>query len=43
MRKRAERSMTVNLNPSTESNKYLRLLSEKYPSVRAVTREIINL
>ena len=35
--------MTVNLNPSTESNKYLRLLSEKYPSVRAVTREIINL
>ena len=28
--------------PTDESMKYLRLLSEKYPSVRAVTREIIN-
>ena len=30
------------MNNSAEDMKYLRLLSEKYPSVRAVTREIIN-
>ena len=35
--------MTVNANPSPETMKYLRLLAEKYPSERAVTREIINL
>ena len=30
-------------NPTPDNMKYLRLLSEKYPSVRATTREIINL
>ena len=33
----------MNANPSPESMKYLTLLSEKYPTERAVTREIINL
>ncbi len=30
-------------NPTPDNMKYLRLLSEKYPSIRATTREIINL
>ncbi len=33
----------MNINRKNDDLKYMRLLSEKYPSTRAVTREIINL